>query len=49
MSYYFEKCCFDSEKSVVIKYDRMTCLSGSSMNISIVAKIMKSYQKDSII
>ena len=47
MCYYFEKCCFDSEKSVVIECDRMTCLSGSSMNIFIVAKIMKSYQKDS--
>ena len=28
MSYYFQKCCFDSKKSVVIEYNRMTCLNG---------------------
>ena len=29
MSYYFQKCCFDSEKSVVIECDRITCLNGN--------------------
>ena len=29
MPYYFQKCCFDSENSLVIECDRMTCLNGN--------------------